>query len=38
VAGIWLHLADGWIEFLRPTVALTARLLARSAPAIPPAP
>lgn len=32
VAGIWLHLADGWIEFLRPTVALTARLLARSAP------
>lgn len=32
VAGIWLGLTDGWIEFLRPTVALTARLLARSAP------
>lgn len=31
VAGIWLHLADGWIEFLRPTVSLTARLIARAA-------
>ncbi|MBR7830617.1 hypothetical protein KDK95_30225 [Actinospica sp. MGRD01-02] len=34
VAGIWLHLADGWIEFLRPTVSLTARLIARAAPAV----
>jgi len=32
VAGIWLHLADGWIEFLRPTVSLTARLIARTTP------
>lgn len=32
VAGIWLHLADGWIEFLRPTISLTARLIARAAP------
>lgn len=31
VAGIWLNLTDAWIEFLRPTVALTARLLARAA-------
>ena len=31
VAGIWLHLPDGWIEFLRPTVFLTARLIARAA-------
>lgn len=31
VAGIWLHLADGWIEFLRPTISLVARLIARSA-------
>ncbi|WP_034261755.1 hypothetical protein [Actinospica robiniae] len=35
VAGIWLHLTDGWIEFLRPTVALTARLLARTIPPTP---
>jgi hypothetical protein len=31
VAGIWLHLTDGWIEFLRPTISLTARLIARTA-------
>jgi hypothetical protein len=30
LAGIWLHLTDGWIEFLRPTISLTARLIARS--------